>query len=79
MHDSHQAAREACYRAGVVFVGVQRCYGIRSDILLFQPYANGTTLAVPLDSPFLPQAIAYKIDEQLVIEDEASLAHVMAQ
>jgi hypothetical protein len=38
----------ACTVAGVRFGGIQSCYGIREDQMLFQPFTGGTTLALPL-------------------------------
>jgi hypothetical protein len=45
-HDTEARIFSICTRAGVSCIGIQRGFGVASDLVLFQPTV--TTLAVPL-------------------------------
>jgi hypothetical protein len=57
-----QQAKWACEVARVRYCGVQKMYGTREDVFLFQQFDGATTLALPL-SKATPVCISYKILE----------------
>lgn len=46
--------------AGAKYVGVQKGYGVRPDMVLFQPKSGGTTLSIDIDK-LTPESISSKI------------------
>jgi hypothetical protein len=45
-HETEAQALQICARAGVACLGIQRGFGVASNLVLFQPIS--TTLALPL-------------------------------
>lgn len=56
-----QTPQQAVEAAGAKFVGIQKGYGIRPDMVMFQPEDGGTSLQVPVDQA-TPEAIRAKIE-----------------